>query len=142
MMANSKLTPKQELFVNEYLKDFNATQSAIRAGYSKKISVAEQIGHENLRKPKIAEAVEKAKAERIKKVKIDAEWVLTEAVDLYKECRHEGDRAQANKSLDTIGKHVDVQAWKEKLELETNISDMSEEQINDRIKQLASKYVR
>lgn len=32
----AKLSPKKEKFVNEYLKDFNATQAAIRAGYSEK----------------------------------------------------------------------------------------------------------
>ena len=45
----AKLTPKQRRFVNEYLIDLNATQAAIRAGYSKK--TAQQIGAENLSKP-------------------------------------------------------------------------------------------
>ena len=43
--VDTKLTPKQTMFVNEYLVDLNATQAAIRAGYSKK--TARQIGHEN-----------------------------------------------------------------------------------------------
>lgn len=46
----------------EYLIDLNATQAAIRAGY--KIDSARDIGCENLRKPQIAEAIEKALAER------------------------------------------------------------------------------
>ena len=50
------LTPKQERFVCEYLKDLNATQAAIRAGYSE--NSAGQIGAENLRKPAIKEAIE------------------------------------------------------------------------------------
>jgi hypothetical protein len=49
------LTAKQQRFVEEYCIDLNATQSAIRAGYSEK--TAHQIGYENLRKPEIAEAV-------------------------------------------------------------------------------------
>lgn len=49
------LTNKQQRFVSEYLVDFNATQAAIRAGYSKKTASA--IGSENLRKPEILEAV-------------------------------------------------------------------------------------
>lgn len=52
---NGRLTPKEQLFVAEYLKDFNATQAAIRAGYSKKTAYI--IGHENLRKPKIQTAL-------------------------------------------------------------------------------------
>jgi len=52
------LTPKQRRFVEEYTGPNlgNATQSAIAAGYSEK--TAHVIGHENLSKPKIAEAVE------------------------------------------------------------------------------------
>lgn len=49
------LTAKQERFVAEYLIDLNATQAAIRAGYSEK--TARQIGDENLSKPDIAAAV-------------------------------------------------------------------------------------
>ena len=45
------LTEKQRRFVDEYLIDLNATQAAIRAGYSKK--TAKQIGTENLAKPAI-----------------------------------------------------------------------------------------
>ncbi len=50
------LTGKQRAFVIEYVKDFNATQAAIRAGYSKKTAYI--IGHENLRKPNITEAID------------------------------------------------------------------------------------
>lgn len=50
------LRAKQERFVCEYLKDLNATQAAIRAGYSEKS--AGQIGAENLRKPAIKAAIE------------------------------------------------------------------------------------
>ena len=54
-MKKRKLTPKQELFCLEYVVDFNATQAAIRAGYSKRS--AESIGLENLGKPMIAERI-------------------------------------------------------------------------------------
>jgi len=49
------LTNKQQKFVNEYLIDYNATQAALRAGYSPKTAYA--MGWENLRKPEISEAV-------------------------------------------------------------------------------------
>lgn len=54
-MANG-LTNKQHKFVNEYLRDFNATRAAIRAGYSEKTAAV--IGSENLRKPYILAAIE------------------------------------------------------------------------------------
>lgn len=50
------LTDKQRRFVEEYCVDYNATQAAIRSGYSRKS--AEVIGFENLRKPKIKQAIE------------------------------------------------------------------------------------
>ena len=56
------MTPKQKLFAQEYLVDLNATQAAIRAGYSKK--TARKIGQENLTKPDIAKEIEKGKGER------------------------------------------------------------------------------
>ena len=54
------LNPKQARFVQEYLIDLNATQAAIRAGYSKK--TAEQLGHQLLQKTSVSEAVVKAQA--------------------------------------------------------------------------------
>lgn len=70
----SDLTVKQTLFIQEYLKDLNATQAAIRAGYSE--TSAKVIGCENLTKPDIAEAISKAMDERMAEIKIDANWVL------------------------------------------------------------------
>ena len=55
------MTPKQERFAQEYLIDLNATQAAVRAGYSKK--TAGVIGGENLKKPDIAAAIAEARAE-------------------------------------------------------------------------------
>ena len=55
-----KLTVKQQIFVDEYIIDFNATRAAIAAGYSEK--TASRMGSENLSKPVIQEAIAKAKA--------------------------------------------------------------------------------
>lgn len=55
------LTSKQQKFVDEYLKDLNATQAAIRAGYSEK--TAYSIGQENLKKPEIKKCIESAQLE-------------------------------------------------------------------------------
>jgi phage terminase small subunit len=72
----TKLTDKQKLFAQEYLVDLNATQAAIRAGYSEK--TARQIGQENLSKPYIQEAIQKAMDERSKRTEITADRVLQE----------------------------------------------------------------
>lgn len=75
-MSVKKLTPKQRRFVAEYLIDLNATQAAIRAGYSKR--AAGQIGGENLKKHEIADAVQKAQEKRSKRTEITQDRVLRE----------------------------------------------------------------
>lgn len=71
-----ELTGKQRLFVQEYLIDLNATQAAIRAGYSE--NTAKEIGYENLTKPHIVEAIEAAMKERSERTAITSDKVLTE----------------------------------------------------------------
>lgn len=71
-----KLTAKQAAFVREYLVDLNATQAAIRAGYSS--HRADAIGYENLRKPELARAIQEAMDKRSEKVEITSDRVLTE----------------------------------------------------------------
>ena len=75
-----KLTPKQRIFVAEYMIDLNATQAAIRAGYSE--DTAGSIGQENLKKPAILEAIEKRMEERAKRSEITVDRILNEAAKL------------------------------------------------------------
>lgn len=70
------MTNKQKRFIEEYLIDFNATQSAIRAGYS--VDTAKDIGCENLAKPNIKKAIEKALAERSRRTGITQDRVIQE----------------------------------------------------------------
>lgn len=70
----AKLTPKQQRFVDEYLIDLNATQAAIRAGYS--LKTADKIASQLLGKTRVAEAIEQAKAERSERTKITQDDVL------------------------------------------------------------------
>lgn len=70
------MTPKQALFVQEYLVDLNATQAARRAGYSER--TAGTIGFENLQKPEIAEAISRAMSARSMRTQVTADRVLEE----------------------------------------------------------------
>lgn len=74
------LTGKQARFVEEYLIDLNATQAAIRAGYSKK--TAQIIGFENLSKPIISSAIEAAQKARSERTEITQDKVLAEYAKL------------------------------------------------------------
>lgn len=100
-MAKSKLTDKQALFCQEYLLDLNATQAAIRAGYSK--NSAEVIGHENLRKPNIQELIAELKDERSKEIKVDARWVLSHCSEIL--------QADIGDILDEVGKFKPIHDW-------------------------------
>lgn len=73
---SQKLTAKQRRFVDEYLVDLNATQAAIRAGYSRK--TAYSIGPENLKKPQVQQAVSAAVGKRAAKIELTADMVLDE----------------------------------------------------------------
>ncbi|MGL4640508.1 MAG: terminase small subunit [Shewanella sp.] len=116
------MTPKQEAFIQEYLIDLNATQAATRAGYSAR--TANEQGARLLANVSVRKAIEEAKALRASKVGVDAAWVLNEAVQVYGIAKSGLDPKDANpalvtaalKGLDTIGKHVGVQAFKEKIE--------------------------
>ena len=70
----AKLTAKQRRFCDEYLIDLNATQAAIRAGYSKK--TAGVIAAENLIKPNIKKYIEERMAEKEKDLIADQDEVL------------------------------------------------------------------
>lgn len=68
------LTDKQEMFVEEYLVDLNATQAAIRAGYSKK--TARQTGADNLSKPYISEEIQRRLDDKKEKLIMKQDEIL------------------------------------------------------------------
>lgn len=72
----AKLTEKQKRFVEEYLIDLNATQAAIRAGYS--VKNPDKIGSELLGKTRVSEEISKAMAERSKRTGINQDRVVME----------------------------------------------------------------
>jgi phage terminase small subunit len=94
------LTPKQALFVQEYLVDLNATQAAIRAGYSEK--TAAEMGYENLRKPQIQAAVTEAMQKRVSRVELSQDYVIRSVIDTMERCK------QAVPVLDRKGEPVFV----------------------------------
>lgn len=168
------LTDKQEMFCREYLIDLNATQAAIRAGYSK--NSANEQGAQNLAKLSIAQRIIELKAARNERVEIDADYVLkrlteidqmdvldilTDVGDLkpvkdwpkvwrtslsgldVMAMAGEGDTAgllkkikwpDKVKNLELLGKHVDVQAFKE----QTKVEHGFEEEVSDLMKALSA----
>ncbi|WP_375194660.1 terminase small subunit [Sphingobium sp.] len=148
------MTPKQQRFVEEYLIDLNATQAAIRAGYSAR--TANEQGARLLANVSVRSAIADAKTKRSEETQVNAAWLLArlaqesvaDLADLYDERGNvkpvkdwpliwrqglvagievETIGAGAGvvtklkisdriKRLELIGKHIDVQAFKEKVE--------------------------
>lgn len=75
-MTPPKLTPKQEQFCNEYLIDLNATQAALRAGYSSKTAGSQ--GERLLRNVDVATRIQELQSQRSERTQITADRVLEE----------------------------------------------------------------
>ena len=123
----AKLTAKQKAFCEEYLVDLNATQAAIRAGYSK--HTAKDIACQNLAKLNIAEYITELQAKRSAKTELNAQWVLERLQRVHDRCMQEEavtdaegatgeykfEHSGANKSLELIGKHLAMFTEKKEL---------------------------
>ena len=137
-----ELTDKQVRFVEEYLVDFNATQAAIRAGYSPK--TASRIGPELLGKTCVARAVEQGKKDAAKKCELTRAELVRMNVELYKinsnlvpkinldgeQARNEKgelvwkmvDAAAAGKALDMLNRYKNLYEKDNKRELAGGLS--------------------
>lgn len=105
----ARLTDKQQRFVAEYLIDLNATQAAIRAGYSAKN--ADKIGSQLLGKTRVSEAIQAEKTARSERTEITQDYVLKklkEIADSPASDAQESDLKYSNKikALELLGKHL------------------------------------
>ena len=109
-MAN--LTPKQQRFVEEYLIDLNATQAAIRAGYSEK--TAQEIGSENLSKPMVAKAIAEAQEKLSNKAQVTVEMVVQGLLNEAKDLSEGSTQSARVAAWAHLGKHLGM--FKDKVE--------------------------
>ncbi len=135
----TKLRDRQEAFCQHYVVNKNGSDAAIKAGYAPKtarITASKLLTNANI-KARIIELT----AETIKETKIDANWVLTGAKQVFDRCMqnepvlnakgepamvktksgevaaaYRFDSAGANKALEIVGKHIDVRAFIERSE--------------------------
>jgi len=119
------LSPKQEMFVKEYLVDLNATQAAKRAGYNAKTAYSQ--GQRLLKKVEIQSAIAAAQQDRAKRVEISQDYVLSNLTEIVERtmqrapvCNMKGEQVQddegnnlwefdaksANRALELLGKHL------------------------------------
>ena len=116
------LTTKQAAFVREYLIDLNATQAAIRAGYSAK--TAGRVAGQVMQKPAVQRALRKAMNERSEKTEITAEYVLKTIKDTI-EKNKSGETYDARsvlKGCELLGRHLGL--FNDKLTVGVSVQDV------------------
>lgn len=79
-LENAELTEKQRLFCVYYIKSFNATKSAIKAGYSRK--TAEQIGYQLLQKASVKSEIQKLKQNKLNRVMLSEDDIFQKYIDI------------------------------------------------------------
>jgi phage terminase small subunit len=98
------MSDKQDLFVIEYLKDLNATQAAIRAGYSE--DTAHSIGWENLKKPEIRKQIDRQLTELMDAEKTE---IKNRILDKLKQMIFVDEEVRNNerlKAIELMGKYL------------------------------------
>lgn len=114
----TKLTAKQERFCREYIIDLNATQAAIRAGYSEK-TAAEQ-GVRLLRNVKVKEKIQYLQRKLTKRVEITQENIVNELASIgFAEPSKYVRTTDKIKALELLGKHLGI--FTEKMQIEGDI---------------------
>ncbi len=130
------LKAKQEKFCEEYMIDLNATQAAIRAGYSKKCAGTQ--GAENMQKPAILDRIATLREEQASRTLVDADFVIKGLLQVHGRCMQEEavmdsdgptgefkfEHSGANRSLELLGKHLGMFATK----LDIRAVEMTHEQ--------------
>lgn len=103
-----KLTDKQKRFCEEYLVDLNATQAAIRAGYSQKTAkdASKWINETAPKKPHLKSFIDELKKQRSERTNISADTVLEELKKIALSENVEITARDKMKALELLGKHL------------------------------------
>ncbi|MFQ5534696.1 MAG: terminase small subunit [Sphingomonadales bacterium] len=125
-MSSTELTPKQRRFVDEYLIDLNATQAALRAGYSERR--ARQQGSRLLKYPHVAAAVRQGQGALAQRAQVSAETVLEKLAELREGAAAKGQYSVALRAEELRGKHIGMFADRKSDQIR-RLEEMTEEEI-------------
>lgn len=136
-MPRGELTPKQARFVEEYLIDLNATQAAIRAGYSKK--TAKVQGAQNLSKLNVAKAIAKRTQKATKRAEVSVQDVLD---GLYKEATSFGEGTTQSARVSAwgyLGKYHKMFIDRIEADISHSFSDLSDDELDQAIAEMSGE---
>lgn len=137
--SKSGLSQKQEDFVFEYLKSGNATEAAIKAGYSKK--TARFVGCENLTKPNIVAEINRRRQKVIEKHNIDVDWLINQLKENHEIARELCEISNSNKALELIGRTKVVSAFEKEVQAEVNIHQSKDvKDLKDELKRIRRQF--
>ena len=120
------MNARQQRFVGEYLVDLNATQAAIRAGYSER--TAYSIGHENLKKPEIQKAIRERQENLAENLEVTQQMVIN---GLYAEANFHGEGASHSARITAWGllaKHLGMLIDRKIIRIK-RLDDMGDEEL-------------
>lgn len=101
----SRLSVKERLFVEAYFAcEYNATQAVVKAGYNTKYP--NKIAYQMLRRPRIKEAVDALKEQKIKEVSVSQEYVLRKLVRTVEKAESQGNHTATLRGLEMLAKHL------------------------------------
>jgi len=122
--AITGLTDKQESFLLAYMECGDSHRAYREAYNAKNMSDGCIRGEVSklLRHQAITKQLGVLKTERAKNIAVDASWLLNSAIENYHLALEQGELGHANKALEIIGKHVNIQAFKETKEVNVNLN--------------------
>ena len=128
----TELNERQRRFVDEYLVDLNATQAAIRAGYSEKTSYSQ--AHDLLKKPEIQARIAELRAAQVERTQLDADYVLAGLRREAETGLHSGEPNTARiRALELIGKHQGMFVDRAEVGAPGDFTGLSDEELRERV---------
>ena len=141
--GTEELNEQQSAFAEQYIVDFNGKRAAISAGYSEK--TAESQASSLLRRPKVAQRISELIEARSERVAYDADALLVDSVQVLRVAKEVALERRTSTSLlafkgiaELVGKHVDVQAFRQQVDVNVNDTAALMEAANRRLEAMRS----
>jgi phage terminase small subunit len=138
-MNQKPLTDKQYAFVNEYVKDYNATQAAIRAGYAEKY--ADRQAYQLLEKTRVKEAIEARRQEISRKADVEISEIVAELRSI---AFTDGSRTDKLRALELLGRYkaMFTDRFQNTTESHAQLTDEEQEPLKEMAKELTKPKIK